>query len=359
MQWTPCDLCGCSDFTVIFAHRDTGSPTDQPFRVVRCQDCGLVQLNPRPTDSDLAALYSHHHEDSRSGKERSGPPSNSLKRRLQRSLLERFYQYPRRSGQSPASTRGLLGQVHTAVLWLEQLRLRVIGREGAVIPFVGSGCLLDVGCADGRAMEALRELGWHVTGVEIDPHAASMARDRLGCEILVGDYEEVPIEDARFDVVRFCHSLEHLRSPKRALQKAHRILGSTGLVWIEIPNAASLERRLFGAHWFGWSLPRHLYHFTPGTLGRLLAQTGFRPIRLSFDGRALVFAESLGNVLRHWLGFRPRRVKWIRAMMRPLTTLLGVMNSGAIMFVQAGKMAPGRPIPLGGRVGMRVEGFAE
>ena len=154
-----------------------------------------------------------------------------------------------------ANVHELLGPLKTACLRVEGWRIRLIGREAAIIPFTGKGRLLDVGCGTGKALEAFREIGWDVTGVEINPQAASIARRRLGCQILLGGFEEVPLGDERFDVVRFCHNLEHLPSPRGALEKAQRILRPTGLVWIEVPNAASLERRLFREHWFGWGLP--------------------------------------------------------------------------------------------------------
>jgi len=346
-----CDLCGSSEFAVLFTWQDPCVPDrERTSRVVECHGCGLIYLYPRPGGSEIAAYYQ---QDCIDDLGRAGGPTRrrssslrKLRKSIRRALLEEFYCYPT-SACGPrawANGHGRLGLLKTACLRVEQWRLRLIGREAAIIPFTGEGRLLDVGCGTGKALEAFRKIGWDITGVEINPQAASIARRRLGCQILLGGFEEVPLDNERFDVVRFCHSLEHLPSPRGALEKAHRILRPTGLVWIEVPNAASLERHLFGEHWFGWGLPGHLYHFTQETLAHLLARTGFRPLKLKHDGRALVFAESVSNVLECWLGNRPRRTKWIKAMARPLTCALGAMNRGSILFVHAEKNGAGRAV---------------
>lgn len=327
--------------------------------MVKCRDCGLIYLNPRPERLGLAALYPQdYHGRLQRGEGQVRRRSESLRKRLRRSLLEQFYQYPNRMGKPRAATNSLLWSARTAFLQLERWRLRVGGREAAIIPFIGTGRLLDVGCGTGKDLEGFREMGWQVTGVEMSPYAASAARQRLGCEILVGDFEEVPLGDKGFDVVRFSHSLEHLPSPRRALEKAYRILRAGGLLWIEVPNAASLERRLFGKHWFGWDLPRHLYHFTPQTLVRMLTCAGFRPVKIKCDARTLFFTESVASVMADWFGFRPRRTKLLSAMVRPVVYALGAMNRGAILTVHAKKVLASRACSSGRGEAMRSGGAA-
>jgi len=317
-----------------------------------------------PEGSELAAYYPQDYYDDlgRVGAHATRRSSSlrRLRKSIRRALLERYYQYPAATGgpRAKASSNGLLRLMNAACLQVERGRLHVSGREAAIIPFVGEGRLLDVGCGSGKELEPFKELGWDVTGVEMSPYSASKARARLGCEVLVGDFEEIPLDDERFDVVRFSHSLEHVQSPRKALEKAFRVLRPSGLLWIEVPNAASLERRLFGALWFCWDLPRHLYHFTPETLSRLLTHTGFRPVKIKCDSRVLFFVESLANVLAHWLGIRPRRTKLLSTLVRPLTYALGAMNRGSILSVHARKDPAWRAVPSGARDDRRSDGSA-
>ncbi len=348
MRLIECDLCGSSEFTVLFMQRDLNRSDEvRLFQVVECRACRLIYLNPRPEGKEMTPYYPQEYYERYGAADATQNRPSSWLRRLRKSvrrdLLERFYQYPTLRSGSPVGEYGLLRALKTACLHLERRRLQAIGREADIIPFVGKGRLLDVGCGTGGAMASLMELGWEVSGVDISLYAASRVRERLGCEVFAGNFEDVSLGERRFDVIRFCHSLEHLPSPRRALEKAHRFLQPAGLLWIEVPNAASLDRWIFGRHWFAWELPRHLYHFTPDTLIRLLACTGFRPVKLRGDGRALVFAESVANILAGWFAFRPRGTKLISAMARPLTMALGAMNRAAILLVHARKEETGSP----------------
>ncbi len=347
-----CDLCGSSESAVLFIGQSPRIPNgERSFGVVECWGCGLLFLSPMLEGPELAAYYPQDYYDDlgRVGglATRRSSSLRRLRKSVRRALLEQYYHYPATTGgpRAKASSNGLLRLMKAACLQMERWRLYVSGREAAIIPFVGEGRLLDVGCGSGKELESFKELGWDVTGVEMSPYSASKARARLGCEILVGDFEEIPLDEQRFDVVRFSHSLEHLQSPRKALEKAFRVLRTSGLLWIEVPNAASLERRLFGAHWYCWDLPRHLYHFTPETLARLLSRTGFRAEKIKCDSRVQFFVESLANVLAHRFGIRPRRTKLVSTIVRPLTYALGAMNRGSILSVHARKDPGWRVVP--------------
>ncbi len=361
MRWVVCDLCGSSEVAVLFTQRDVRRPApDQLFQVVECRGCGLAYLNPRPEGLELAAYYPEGYYsglESEEGRARPHAASlRGLRKQVRRALLQRFYRYPTSDGGLQGTETGLLGLLKTACLQAERWRLRIGGREAAIIPFHGEGRLLDVGCAGGKDLQRIQEMGWKVTGVEFSPTAASVARARLGCEVLVGDFEQVALGDEAFDAIRFGHTLEHLPSPKRALEKAHRVLRPDGLLWIEVPNAASLERWLFGRHWFCWDLPRHLYHFSPQTLARLVSITGFRPVKIKCDGRTLFFKESLANAWKYWLGASPQPTKLLSVLARPVAYAMGAMNWGGILTVHARKDRPGADGSLGGRVSGRSNG---
>ena len=55
-QETPaCNSCGQVAATLVYEARDLYYGVDpRPYRVVRCDGCGLVYLTPRPTPADIA-----------------------------------------------------------------------------------------------------------------------------------------------------------------------------------------------------------------------------------------------------------------------------------------------------------------
>jgi hypothetical protein len=45
-------------------------------------------------------------------------------------------------------------------------------------------------------------------------------------------------------------------------------------VFVVVPNASSVWRRVFGPDWIHWHVPFHLFHFTEDALRKLCAQCG-------------------------------------------------------------------------------------
>lgn len=353
MKTVRCDLCGSSETALLFRLPNQQFPTRaQSFSLVECRVCGLIYLNPRPEGEDLAAYYPKGFYDGlepdRCNRlEQRLSPRRMRRKMKRRALLERFYGYPSSADSRASQGNTLLSGIKAVLLSIERWRLRFAGREASIIPFIGEGRLLDVGCASGKDLEPFIETGWIVTGVEFNPDAASVTQRRYGIQVLAGEFEQVSFGEARFDVLRFSHTLEHLPSPKRALEKAYRLLQPGGLLWIEVPNAASADRWLFGTQWFCWDLPRHLYHFTPRTMTRLLASTGFHPVKMCCDGRTNFFTESIARGLDFSPSVHPRRMKLLSTIVRPLVYFMGAMNRGAVLTVHAHKhesVAQGSPI---------------
>ena len=65
MKSVRCGLCGASDVEVLFVGSAPRVPDgERTFRVVECRGCGLIYLNPRPEESELAAYYARDYYDS-------------------------------------------------------------------------------------------------------------------------------------------------------------------------------------------------------------------------------------------------------------------------------------------------------
>jgi SAM-dependent methyltransferase len=99
-----------------------------------------------------------------------------------------------------------------------------------------------------------------------------------GIEIVRAGVEEVDLPERVFDVAVLWHVLEHLADPVSALERVRSWLAPEGRLLVGVPNLASLQARLGGDRWFHLDPARHLVHFTPRGLERLLARGGFRVI---------------------------------------------------------------------------------
>jgi SAM-dependent methyltransferase len=230
----PCDLCGGGEFS---RHWDCGA-----FAFVRCRRCGLVQQNPQSLPESVAARYDEAYL-----------------------RYEEEHQYAYRD--------------------LELLALGDIGLEAAAGPLFARARaaglrprVLDVGCATGALLAALRDSGWEPQGVEISEAQAQYGEARHGLPIHAGTLEAAAFPAGRFDLIHASHLIEHLNSPASFLDEAARLLAPGGLLALTTPNADGLQARLLGRRWRS-AIYDHLYLFSLRSLRELLESRGFVVLR--------------------------------------------------------------------------------
>jgi 2-polyprenyl-3-methyl-5-hydroxy-6-metoxy-1,4-benzoquinol methylase len=97
--------------------------------------------------------------------------------------------------------------------------------------------VLSVGCATGRTEAELVKRGIKVIGVEINPTAAQIARQR-GLTILEGDISEIDVDvtNKPYDCLIYADVLEHLRDPGDVLKRHVKHLRPQGIVYVSVPN---------------------------------------------------------------------------------------------------------------------------
>jgi SAM-dependent methyltransferase len=236
MESTTCNLCGADNSSPYARIPDLLLDRPQTHaQLVRCNHCGLIYQNPRPTPAEIGAHY---------------PPSYEsyadYRRTAQGRLMRLAYDYgmnKRCRFVTAAAPRG--------------------------------GRLLDVGCAAGSFLTAMRDKpGWEVEGVELSVETAQIARERNGLKVFAGTLEEAAFPDNHFAAVTLWDVLEHLHDPVGTLVEIRRILQPGGIVVIRVPNLASWDAAIFGQYWAGLDAPRHLYVYTPETLARSLTSGG-------------------------------------------------------------------------------------
>ena len=110
--------------------------------------------------------------------------------------------------------------------------LRCIDKLG--YRFRGDESLLDAGCGDGGVARLLRERVAEVTAIDVEPSRGWT--DEPGLTFAVADAEQLPFDDASFDVVHSKDSLHHMESPERALAQYRRVLKADGTALIVEAN---------------------------------------------------------------------------------------------------------------------------
>lgn len=142
--------------------------------------------------------------------------------------------------------------------------------------FPGGALAFEVGAGLGGTLKQLELLGLEASGIEPDPVWAAFAREELRVDVRDGRLEE--LNQAAYDLVLLVHVIEHLPSPRRALERVRGLVGEGGRVYVECPNLnAPFARpgKLFH--------PAHIHNFTPATLVALAARAGLA-LERSFTG---------------------------------------------------------------------------
>lgn len=314
--WVRCRRCGADDAAAVVRSDDRLLGLPGEFRVVRCRRCGFLYTNPQPGDAVLSRHY---------------PPSYPV--------------FGAVRDARPRSERGARARLRAGVLAARGYpvsgpRWQVAGRLASRLlpqrflwlpPFVPGGTLVDVGCATGAYLAEMRDLGWQVIGVEPNARAAAAARQRLGLPVRTGTLEDAALADACADVVVMRMVLEHVRDPRRALEEARRILKPGGRLLLSVPNAGSLEARLFGRHWSAWDLPRHLSHFSPESLSGLLHEAGFGATRVHH----LVNANNISASIRYLAGRTGAGAPWHSRPLLPLAVVASLLRQSGRIAAEA------------------------
>jgi 2-polyprenyl-3-methyl-5-hydroxy-6-metoxy-1,4-benzoquinol methylase len=224
-----CHVCEGTRIYYLFSAAD--------YRVVRCDDCGLVFLNPQPSDEELARIY---------GGDYFLGSETEEGRRAAREIKQ-------------ATAKGYLSEIS-----------RYRGSSG--------GRMLEVGCGEGDLLELAEATGWEVTGIEYSGAACDRARARLKKgEVLCGELSQAALPTEQFDLCVISDVLEHVRSPLEFLREIHRVLKPGGSLFVatrsvEAWSARSLRQR--GEEFRA----EHLTYFDRETLQTALFKSGFREL---------------------------------------------------------------------------------
>ncbi len=236
-----CPLCNATEIKNVYTTIDRHYGIKGEYTIDKCSGCGLVFLNPMPTNEDLTSLYP-----------------------------KTYYSY-----QSFAENPSFFKKIYR----------KYIVRLGTYDPhFDKPGSILDIGCGSGKFLYEMKEKGWKVAGVEVNESAAAMGNEVAQLNIHGGDLLTAGYNAESFDYIRSNHSFEHITNPDEVLTEVHRILKKDGKLLIGVPNIESFNGRLFKKYWWYLGAPVHPFNYSISTLSRILEKHGFVVQKVTHNG---------------------------------------------------------------------------
>ena len=237
----PCPICDAAACEVLHQQKfvlPQGHPLTAGYDVVCCKRCGFVYADTTVSQADYDRFYAE------------------------------FSKYEDRQ----TSTGG--GDAP----WDAQ-------RLGATAAYI-AGCLpdrrariLDIGCANGGLLRALRDLGWaNVVGV--DPSAACVENtSRLhGIEAHVAWLSAISVGLGQFDCVILSHVLEHVSSLHPAVRSLSDLVRPGGIAYVETPDATRYAE--FVTAPFQDFNTEHINHFSLRCLANLFRSAGWNALAM-------------------------------------------------------------------------------
>ena len=222
----PCPACDGPHADFAFRVRD--------FDHARCRRCGTVFVTPLPDPQALETLY-------------------------------------------------LAPDYHGSAEGQEQ-RMRAEGdARAAILRRFGVRSVLEVGCGPGHFLDACRDLGMQVEGV--DRARTAEGPRRRGHTVHEVWFSDFGPPAPRFDAVAMWEVVEHVADPKNILLQARKWLRPGGFLALSTPSSSGLPARALGPRFPMVIPPDHLSLFSRRGLQTLLGAADFDPVRwTSFSG---------------------------------------------------------------------------
>jgi len=142
------------------------------------------------------------------------------------------------------------------------------------------GTVVEVGCAHGVMLAAMRERGYECIGVEPDERTAAWTRSNTNLDIRAGFFPDVPLPEC--DLLLAFDVLEHSPDPLAFMRGAAAVLRAGGIAIIQSPVDRYDSEPPFGGRFeSAFDDLEHLYLFTDKAMRELASRGGLEVVNVT------------------------------------------------------------------------------
>jgi 2-polyprenyl-3-methyl-5-hydroxy-6-metoxy-1,4-benzoquinol methylase len=246
------------------------SPTRYNFD--RCQDCGLVFLNPRVPETALGQFYTAAY--------------------LPYRVEEAWGKYASFVQQDQRN--------------IDRARVKRVKKHHKLTT---SSRILDVGCGKPTFLAQLhKDTPAQLIGLDFSDEGWKNEQETYrDIDLRKGEVADLQGEPP-VDVITMWHYLEHDYQPEQHLRQLLGLAHPQTRLIVEVPNFDSYTRRKFGQHWAGYHTPRHTALYSPNNIELLLKNSGWQVERVFSYG-------TLDPYTLHWMSqMEQQGINWSASM---------------------------------------------
>ena len=228
-----CDYCNSAFKKIIFKKHGLLYP--DIFKVVKCNECGLIYVSPRLKEKYINKLYakSYYGEDNTGG-------------------ITDYWNDPK-------------NRLHKAQYLFNIVEsIRTITKNDKI---------LDIGCGKGDFIKLLKSKGFSAVGTEYSKFACRELKSQ-GFEIHNGDVAKGLLEGNTYDTIVSSSVIEHVYSPKSFLKSIYNLLNKDG-IFLCTTDIAEHFLKKEGTSWKQLTPDVHLYYFGKNSFKNYFNCTGF------------------------------------------------------------------------------------
>ncbi len=239
IHYSQCPVCAAGSVKAIFSAKDH-TVSQKEFSVWYCDECELMFTQDVPGQEQIGAYYASENYISHSD--------------TQEGIINKLYHLIRK--------RTLNAK--------KRLMVAETGNK--------TGEILDIGCGTGAFLFTMQQAGWKVKGLEPDETARAKARSLYNIEALPpAQLFELP--KVSYNAITMWHVLEHVHQLHEYVEQLKELLAVDGRLFIAVPNYKSYDARLYKENWAAYDVPRHLYHFSPKSMKKLMSMHGLDVVK--------------------------------------------------------------------------------
>jgi len=225
------------------AHKGKVIEKSKKYKVLQCNTCGFIHVQPIPSKKQLDKIYSNE-----------------------------YY-----SSEKPSYIKDNLEDLkwwHSVYKDRLETIEKLIGKKQ-------NKKLLELGSGPGLFLKYAKSNGWKVVGIEPSKQPFQFS-NKNKVNVINDFYENIsPKSLGKFDAIVMFEFLEHIPDPKSVLNFAKQVLKKNGIICVGVPNdynpLQQVAKRGLKLKTYWLAPPFHLNYFTIESLTKLLKQNGFNP----------------------------------------------------------------------------------